>query len=215
MLAQQVRAADATFGGSPCDTAKVEVISVTPWKVMDQPEVVVWRERVRVAGCGRTSIENVNVGRLGGSPPWRMATGLPGDSLADMNLQQGTYPAAVAQARDGLDASCKGQLTDVYIAARPGDADIVPPGVERPQLRKDHPQIVLPENAKPFLDDLDLSTAWMEVWPFKICDHDRTLGVVFIPRKDRTASLHIFLPVWREIEAHGPGARPAAERPAD
>ena len=65
------------------------------------------------------------------------------------------------------------------------------------------------------LDKLALSDAWMEVWPFNICGHDRTLGVVFIPLKDHSASLSLFLPIWQQIEAHGPGARPPAISPVE
>jgi len=65
------------------------------------------------------------------------------------------------------------------------------------------------------LDKLSLSEAWMEVWPFNICGHDRTLAVVFIPLKDHTSSLYLFLPVWQQVEAHGPGARPVAVSPAE
>jgi len=213
MIAQQARAADAAFAGAPCDGAKIEIVAVTPWKIMDRPDLIVWREKVRVTGCGRTSIENVNVGRLGGSPPWRMTTGLPGDSLAEMNLQESAYGAAVTEAHEGLDAGCNGQLADVYIAARPGGIDIVPPGIQPPKKRSGRPQIVLPDDAKSSLDGLDLSNAWMEVWPFRVCDHDRTLGVVFMPKKDQTESLYLFVPIWQQIEAHGPGARPAPAPP--
>lgn len=209
MLAQQVRAADAMFGGSPCEDAKVEVVAVMPGKIADHPDLIVWREKVRVEGCGRTSVENVNVGRLGGSPPWRMTTGLPGDSFAEMTLQESTLPAAAAQARQGLDAGCRVQLADVYVAARSGEVDVLPPGGAGTGPSEGRPQITLPENAKPYLNELDLASAWMEVWPFRVCDKDRTLGVVFLPRKDRTASLFLFLPIWQQIEAHGPGARPA------
>jgi hypothetical protein len=209
MLAQQARAADATFSGSPCDDAKIDVTAVVPGKIADRPDLIVWRVKVRVVGCGRASTENVNVGRFGGSPPWRMTTGLPGDSLADMNLQQSALPSAAAQARQGLDAGCSVRLADVYVAARSGGVDVIPPGGAATQSHNGHPQITLPENAQPYLADLDLPNAWMEVWPLKVCDKDRTLGVVFIPRKDRTASLFLFLPVWQQIEAHGPGARPA------
>lgn len=210
MLTEQAQTADAMFNGSRCHDAKVNVVALTPWKITDHPDLIVWREKVRVTGCGRTSVENVNVGRFGGSPPWRITSGLPGDSLADMNLQQSTYPAAVAQARQGLDASCEVQLRDVYIAARSGEVDVRQPGANASKSRKGQPQIVLPDNIEPYLDTLDLSSAWMEVWPFQVCDRDRTLGVVFLPRKDRAASLSLFLPIWPQIEAHGPGARPAA-----
>jgi len=209
MLANAVRAADKSFAGSACDDAKVEVVSIAPWKITDHPDLVVWRERVRVTGCGRSSIENVNVGRMGGNPPWRMTTGLPGESLADMTLQQTTFPGAAAAARAGLPADCQGQsLGDVYIAARPGDVDVSVPGAPARQIHKGHPAVSLPDSATPMLDKLALGDSWMEVWPFKFCGHDRSLGVVFIPLRDRSASVYLFLPIWQQIEAHGPGARP-------
>ncbi|HEY5071240.1 MAG TPA: hypothetical protein VII63_04330 [Caulobacteraceae bacterium] len=205
MLAAQVRAANNTFTGSACDTAKVEVVSITPWKITDHPEWIVWRERVRVTGCGHSSIENVNMGRMGGTPLWRMTTGLPGESLADMPLQESTYPAAGAEARDDLPPDCQGvTLNDVYVAARAGGVDLLLPGVPLPGVRTGRPAVGLPETARPFLDKLALSDAWMEVWPFEVCGHDRTLGVVFIPLKDQSATVHLFLPIWQ----HGPGARP-------
>jgi hypothetical protein len=215
MLAKQARAADAAFAGSSCEDANVEPISIMPWKIDEHPDLVVWREKVRVTGCGRTAIENINVGRLGGSLPWRMTNGLPGDTLAEMPLQQNTLPAAIAKAREGLDATCKSQLADVYIAARPGQMDVVAPGAT-PSLREAwRPRIDLPDNLNPLLALLDLPNAWMEVWPFTVCGRDRTTGVVFIPKKDRTASLYLVLPVWHQIEAHGAGARPAAAPPTD
>src|SRR5580698_123401 len=133
MLAAQARGADKMYAGSACGTSKVEVVSITPWKITDHPDLVVWRERVRVTGCGRSSIENVNVGRLGGSPPWKMVSGVPGESLAEMNLQSSAYPAAVENARQGFAADCRVSLADAYIAALPGDADVeLPGGQSRP-----------------------------------------------------------------------------------
>jgi hypothetical protein len=209
MLASQALAADKTFSGA-CDGAKVEVVSIMPWKIADHPELIVWREQVRVTGCGHSSVENVNVGRVGGTPPWRMTTGLPGETLADMTLQGTTFPAAAAQAKAGLPADCQGeQLKDVYVAARPGGVDISLPGAPISQAHDGHPKVSLPDTAKPMQDKLNLSAAWMEVWPFEACGHDRTLGVVFIPLRDQTASVYLFLPVWQQIEEHGPGARPA------
>jgi hypothetical protein len=210
-LATAARAADTTFAGSVCDGARVEVVSIAPWEVLDHPGLIVWRERVRVTGCGRSSIENVNVGRFGGDPPWRMTTGLPGESLADMTLQQSTFQAAAAEARTGLPADCQGHaLGDIYVAARPGGVDITPAGVAPPPQRNGHPSVTLPDSPQFSSEKLSPAGAWMEVWPFTFCGHDRTLGVVFIPLKDQNASLYLFMPVWQQIEAHGPGARPAA-----
>jgi hypothetical protein len=210
MLSSQARAANDLFSGAPCAEAKVETGSIKPGRITGSPEVIVWREKVRVTGCGHTSVENVNIGRLGGTPPWRMTTGLPGESLAEMNLQGSTLPAATAQARAGLGAECKPVLSDVYVAALPGSVDISPPGVPAPPARTGRIGIGLPDTAKPMLDKLAPSDSWMEVWPFNICGQDRTLGVVFIPLKDHSASVYLFLPIWQQIEANGSGARPTA-----
>lgn len=213
LLVAQAVAADRSFSTSPCDDIKTEVVAITPWKITEQPELIVWREKVRVSGCGRGAVENINVGRVGGDPPWRMTSGLPGESLADMTLQQSAIPKAAAAARADLPATCQEQrLSDVYVAARPGGIDISPPGTA-PQKRSGRPAVSLPDQAAPMLDKLDLAGAWMEVWPFQECRRDRTLGVVFIPLKDHTASTFFFLPVWQQIEAHGPGARPAPAPP--
>jgi hypothetical protein len=87
LVAAQVRAADKAFTESDCPGSKLEVVSSIPAKAADHPEVIIWREKVRVTGCGHSSIENINIGRVGGDPPWRMKTGLPGETYADMNLQ--------------------------------------------------------------------------------------------------------------------------------
>jgi len=210
MLTARARAANDAFMNAACDDAKVETIAIQPWRIIDRPELIVWRARVSVTGCGHSAVENVNIGRLDGSPPWRMTTGLPGTTLADMNLQGSTLPAAAAQARAGLPADCQPvSLNDVYLAARPGDVDLSAPGAPPPKPRVGHPGITLPDTTGP-MDKLALSEAWMEVWPFNVCGHDRTLGVVFIPLKDHSESLSVFLPIWQQIEAHGSGARPAA-----
>jgi hypothetical protein len=211
MVAAQARAANASFTGSACDDAKVEVVSITPGHIANDPNLIVWREKVRVTGCGHSAVENLNIGRTGGDPPWRMTTGLPGSTLADMTLQASTFSEAVKRLSEVLPDGCQSiRLDDVYISARPGDVVLSPPGVTPSQPRAGHPAIELPEAVKPMLDKLALSEAWMEVWPFAACGHDRTLGVVFIPLKDHSASAHLFLPIWPQIEAHGPGARPTA-----
>ena len=69
MVAAKARAADQSFSGAACDNTTVEVVSITPRTIADQPQLIEWRERVRVTGCGRSAIENLNVGRLAGEPP--------------------------------------------------------------------------------------------------------------------------------------------------
>ena len=44
MLVVQALGADKTFAGSACEEAKVEVLSIMPWKIADHPDLIVWRE---------------------------------------------------------------------------------------------------------------------------------------------------------------------------
>ncbi|MBV9994871.1 MAG: hypothetical protein JO127_06630 [Caulobacteraceae bacterium] len=210
MLAVKAREAERTYSGSACESAKVRRLGAQlVVSVADHPELMLWRERVKVSGCGRSSIQNINVGRTGGSPPWRMAAGLPGDSLADMTLQQNAYPAAITEARASVPSGCRHQaLTDVYIAARPGGVDVSLPDAPAAAANGARPFVKLPDSAKELAPKLDLAQAWMEVWPFQFCGRDRTLEVVFVPIRDQSTSLYLFLPVWRQIEAQGPRARP-------
>jgi len=216
LLAAQARAADKAFTGSVCDEAQVEVISITPTQVSDRPGLIAWHEKVRVTGCGHSAIENANVGRFGGDPPWQIATGLPGVSIADMTLQRSTLAPAVAQAKIGLSADCQTvSLRDVYLAAKQGDVELYAPGVPPTHVGAGHPAVELPAAALHMVDQLSVADAWMEVWPFEVCGHDRTLGVVFIPLKDHQSTMHIFLPIWQQIEAHGQRAGPVAVSPGE
>lgn len=212
LLADQARAADALFGGAPCSQAKVEHVSTEVVKIGDRPDFAAAHERVRVTGCGRRTLENFHVGRFGGSPPWQMAPGLPGESLADMRLQQSAWPDVRARVREGLPAGCQGgHLAEVYVAARPGHVRLAPPQGPTPP----HAPGMIDLQATPDIEAqrarLDLPRAWAEVWPFIICGQDRTSLVVFIPLREGGQSLYLLLPVWEQILAHGDGARP---RPA-
>lgn len=208
MVADQARSAEARFSGSRCGDARVEVVEVKPAALADNPDMLVWRTKVRVDGCGRSSVQNLNVGRFTGAPPWLMTSGLPGDSLAETGLQEGVYKAAVAEVRRGFVAGCDIRLADAYIAAKPGDLIVALPGVEPPPVSKGRPQVSLPDTLLPHVANLDLASAWVEVWPFQVCGKDRTLGVAFLPRKDGRGGVPMFMPIWSEIEAHGQSARP-------
>eukprot|EP01030_Chromulinospumella_sphaerica_P018649 gene18649-18519_t len=210
MATAQALAADATFSGGACADARVEPLSVTPVKIADQPELVVWREKVRVTGCGRSAVHNLNIARVGGAT-WRMTYGLPGETLTGMQLQGTAFPAALAQAKADLPGDCQGmKLKDLYIAARHGGVDILPPGAPDQGDDIARPQVLLPDSAAPMVDQMDLTMAWMEVWPIELCGHDRTLAVVFIPLRDGARTVHLFMEVWRGVETDGPGALPIA-----
>jgi hypothetical protein len=207
LLEQQALAADAQFSGA-CPGAKTEHVSTQPWKVADQPNLPVWREKVRVTGCGHTAIENINVARVGGAPPWRLVYGLPGDSLlVDIQAQQAAVATALSNAREGLPADCSGfAFADIYIAAHPGKVTFTTVG--NPQTGKRGIVIGLPPEVEARRADLDLDKAWAEVWPIKLCGRDRTTMVAFIPGRVGKEGFPLFMPVWHQIEAHGEGARP-------
>jgi hypothetical protein len=203
--------AEAQFAGRPCPTAKAEPISRDDVKIGDRPEVAAAREKVRVTGCGRSSVQNINVARLGGSPPWKMNFGLPGASLAEMSLQNSAWPFVLREAAPNLPSGCKSAvIEDVYISARPGTIAFNNlAGAAKPQ--RSRLTISLPADMLGQQANLNAEKAWAEVWPSVMCGKDRTVIVVFIPLKDRPMSQFLVLPVWPQVEQRGPGARPVPD----
>ena len=211
MVAKEARDAADLFRGGPCKDATVSVTRITPVKLSDNPNMPAWREKVRVEGCGAASTQSLNIGRVGGKTIWKMSHGLPGDSLADTNLQESVLPAFVAQTREGVASSCTTtKVSDIYLAARPGEVEVEAPGAPPATAGKARISIALPGDL-PAADaaKLDLTSAWMEVWPLKACDQDRTMGIVFIPTKDGGQAAYLFIAVWQQVLANGPGAMPA------
>ena len=216
MLTQQALSGDTVFAGSPCPAAQVQDLSTQDVKLADQPEVRVLHEKLAVTGCGRSSTQNVYALRTNGSPPWRMANTMPGESLADMGLQANVWAAAVKQARVELPSDCQGQrLQDVYVTARPGHVLIRTPGASPDP----HPEgwfgVNLPPNLASQQAQLDVSHAWAEIWPLTLCGQDRTLAVVFIPLRDHAGSAYVFVPVWRLVQARGLMELPQPAPPTD
>jgi len=211
MLTGQAVDADAAFSGQRCEAATIEDIVTEPVAIGDRPDVGALRERVRMTGCGRSSIQNIMVARLGGEPPWRMAAGFPGESLADATLQHSALPQVIAQARVEVPADCASvRLGDIYVSARQGSVEF---GVGGTSAGTGVRVSLSPELAAA-RDQFDLTRAWSEVWPLSFCNKDRSMMIVFIPRKDETSSAMLFIPVWRQVETDGPGALPAHAPPA-
>lgn len=210
LLMEKARASHAGFAGGPCPTTTVRHLSTQPIKIADHPDFAALIERVSVEGCGHATVENLHVGRTGGSPPWLMVSGLPGDSLADIQLQQSALPQALTQARVELPVDCRGQgMGDIYLAARPGHVALPLPSDPPPKKSDTEFRVKLPANLESQRSRLNISLAWVEVWPLQVCGSDRTTAVVFIPLRDQPASALLFLPVWRQMLVGGPEARPA------
>ncbi len=191
--------AETQYGGAPiCPQAKVEPVSLQLVNVAGRPEIAAVRARVRVTGCGRTSLQNVNAIRLAGTPPWRMAAAVPGDSLADPGLQQNLWPILLAEAGADVPKSCQThELDDVYVAARPGQVALPAPGdaAAEPQAGRFNVRLAPQQEAE--RDKLDVSKAWIEVWPLKMCGRDRTVAIVLIPLRDKAAVFHLEIPMWK------------------
>jgi hypothetical protein len=198
--------ADAKYGGVPiCAEAEVKSLSVQQIRLDGHPEINAVRARVRVTGCGRSSVQNVDAVRLAGSPPWRMGSAVPGDSLADPGLQQNLLPILLAEAVADAPKGCQThELDDVYVAARPGQVALPAAGDATPEPGRINVRLAPQQESE--RDKLDVSKAWIEVWPLKMCGLDRSVAVVIIPLRDTAAVFHLEIPMWKMVQQHGPTA---------
>jgi hypothetical protein len=208
MVRMTALGAEAKYSGAPiCASANVEALSSEVAKIPGHPDVGALHERVRVSGCGRSSVQNVNVIRFASRPPWRMAAALPGDSLADLGLQQTLWPIVLAEAGEAVPKECQGsELNDVYVAARPGHVALPAPGEPSPGQKNGNVNIRLAPQVEAERDKLDVSKAWIEVWPLKMCGLDRTQAILLIPLRDKAAVFHLEIPVWKMTTAELPPA---------
>ena len=197
--------AEAQYGGVPiCAEAKVEPVSLELVNVAGHSDIAAVHARVRVTGCGRSSIQNLNAIRLAGTPPWRMAAAVPGDSLADPGLQQNLWPILLAEAGADVPKSCQThELDDVYVAARPGQVALPAPGDAPAAAQAGRINVRLAPQQESERDKLDVSKAWIEVWPLKMCGRDRTVAIVLIPLRDKAAIFHLEIPMWKIDRPHG------------
>ena len=199
--------ANAKYGGPFCPAAEVAPLSVEMVKVTGHPGIRAAHVRVRVSGCGRSSIQNVVAVRLVGNPPWAMVSGAPGDSLADLSLQQNLWPIVLADAAAQAPKDCQShELADVYVAARPGQVTLPAAGDANPAVRIGRLNVRLAPQAAAERASLDASKAWVEVWPLKMCGLDRTQAILLVPLRDKAAVLHVEIPVWQIDQADGPAA---------
>lgn len=215
LLDQKALSADTAFAGSPCPNATVQDLATQQVAIAGHPDAPALREKLQVSGCGRTTTQNVYVARAGGSPPWRMANAMPGDSLADVNLQPTIWTEALKQARVDLPSDCLGQrLEDIYVTARPGHVTLRAPTQAEPPDRPGWFTVTLPQQLEKQTANLDVTQAWVEIWPISVCGQNRTMAVVFIPERDRAHVAYGFVAVWRTVEARGALALPQPA-PAD
>jgi hypothetical protein len=196
MLKYSAASAAARFSGAGCPRAAVVEVRSEPVRIQSSPSAPAAREKVEISGCGRTIVENLNVVRTGGAPPWRMLARLPGESLAEYDLQQNTWPAAVRQAQAGLPETCAATIGAVSIGANPGHVRVADSGAPA-HRQADKLTVALTSDLQAIRSSLAIDRAWLEVWPLRLCGHDRKSGVLFIPTRDGRTTRLLFFPLWK------------------
>jgi hypothetical protein len=207
MLKYQAVSASARFSGAACPGAVAVEVRSEPVRIQGAPAAPAAREKVEVSGCGRTTVENLNVVRAGGAPPWRMLARLPGESLAEYDLQQNTWPEAVRQAGAGLPRPCTAAtIGAVSVGADPGQVRTAAAGPGTASARRQGATLIvtLTPDLEAIRPSLAIGRAWMEVWPLRLCGHDRKVGILFIPTTDGRTTRLLFFPLWKDVR----GARP-------
>ena len=162
-LHQRTLVADRAFGAAPCPAAAVRSLA---GRALAPSEAAAWSgtrqalagplylERVRLAGCGRSTVHNFQVSRLrrGG---WEAMGALPGETLSTPRQQtelMTSLAGAVLNGRPPL--PCR--TSEALRSMTHGEARVVRPP--------------------------DAAGVWTERWPIRVCGVDRTVEITFAPR---------------------------------
>lgn len=174
------------FAGVDCSTAVVSALEAQPMMVSDVPgtsgPVQGLRERVRVEGCGQSSIQNLIVVRPDPDRSWSFTFAVPGESILqwiqqDYVLRQLT--ATVQKSKPGCESV---RLTDTYVVANPGYVifgPALPPREGEPTFGVSLPGTTVADNK------IDPKLAWAELWIFDACGAEHGVGVAMMPTYDR------------------------------
>lgn len=181
-LRGQALGSQKRWTGERCETATMSEMSSKP---LESDGIPVWRERIRLAGCGKATIINLDVARLGGTPAWRIRDSVPGETRLYKEIQEALYDDMSRQVTAGPVGACSAVFVeDTYVAANPGYLDFGPAGVEHPETDGE-PRISIDLGAD-FNSDgsRNLDEAWAEVWQFRSCGERRPLLVILMPTVD-------------------------------
>jgi len=158
---------DTTTAGSACPAATVTAVSSRPVLLNDFPSAVVAQpvsginEKLRVEGCGRSTLHNIFVYRTNSGVA--NLSLLPGESLAGPRLMVDATSLAPKVVPEFVGGAC----------ANPA---VPPVGVWG----------VASITAQP-----DAKGMWMERWPLSVCGLDRTLLLTFTPLPDGGTSISV------------------------
>ena len=209
-LRRQAIGAANRWTGERCESATIADVSTIS---MSTPELPVARERLRLEGCGKISIQNLDVARFEGDPRWKIRDGVPGETRIPLEGQEALFEGLFSRAGEGLVDGCEPVLVDdTFVVANPGNIDFGAAATrtgptEEPRFGMDM--------GPDFNADgrFDQTSAWVEVWRLRMCGEDRSTIVVFLPTNDGRLNLR-YIPVWEGIRAQGEAYLPRRARPA-
>lgn len=194
--AEQVRAlaltAVAEFTGEPCPGATVTPIRSVPMNAEENPaDLPSAFERMRVEGCGRSTIQNVGIIRRAPTETWSMWMEYPGETRLAPRQADGMRSQIFTAIYEDLSPSCgRPALDDTYLIAETGDVGFSPARQEK-AISLDVAHI----NSDP---NLLHDAAWAEMWRMRVCGQERPIGLVLIPTRD--GGLAMFpVPFWKLV----------------
>lgn len=174
MLHDKAIAADAT-NNPACPGATVTSLAGIPFDDASFPSAVAAKsnvtpllhERVRISGCGRTSIQNLTVLRTADQQLLMIAS-LPGMSHSGLILQRDAFVTA---------------LTVANIPSPCGDTPLSPEVAKWGEVSV---------TSAP-----DANGAWTELWPLRLCGQDRSISVTFTPTPEQGGTAFSITKAWR------------------
>ena len=152
-------------------------------------------EAVLVEGCGRRMRVNLTVLAPLSGQAWQAQTGLPGESLAGLALQQQAAQQLGAVVNGRRLAGCEGvSIGEAQIIARPGSVRLLAAGVVAPKAAPGVLNVTLVDPAQQA--QLAPDQAWAERWPLSACGRDASVTVLFGPYRDGTSIMIHVTPAW-------------------
>ena len=174
------------FSGISCQDVRIAELDTRAMTLDDVPGTAGatpgFKERVRVDGCGQSSIQNLIVARPDPNASWQFSFAVPGESILQLVQQDHVLGKAVGIAERSLPRNCERVwLRDTYVIANPGRVDfnngVLTPGDE-PTFGLALAPDVLAGNK------IDPAQAWAELWVFDACGSERGVAVVMMPTFD-------------------------------
>jgi hypothetical protein len=203
-LVDQALEAETSFSLKPaCADATVRDVATQVVTIRNPPageRSQALAESVSVEGCGRKLRVNLNVLLPLLGQAWTGRTGLPGESLATLGLQQNAS-AQVSSVVDtrrltGCEAVAVG---DAAVVARPGNVHFAPAGTPLPKGAPGTFYMTLSDPAQQAR--VAEAQAWVEKWTRDACGVDASVTLLFAPLKDGSATAILVSPAWAETVA--------------